>query len=64
MDACQGFSPTRERQLIFAMVNTLLQGDGLKRVRFYVQGKQPQTLAGSLYLPGDFLMNVGIIQEQ
>ena len=63
VDACQGFSPTQERQLIYAMVNTLLQDGDLKRVRFYIQGQQPQTLAGSLYLPGDFLMNVDIVQE-
>lgn len=64
MDACQDFSPARERQFIYAIVNTLLQDNDLKRVRIYVRGQQPKTLAGSLYLPGDFLMNVGIIQEQ
>ncbi len=64
MAACQGYTPTQERQLVYAVVNTLLQGDDLKRVRLYIQGQQPQTLSGSLYLPGDFLMNTGIIQEQ
>ena len=64
VDACQGFTPDRERQLVYAMVNTLLQSSSLKRVRFYIQGEQPQSLAGSLYLPGDFLLNADIVQDR
>ena len=63
VEACRGFSPDRERQLVYAMVNTLLQSSAVKRVRFYIQGEQPQSLAGSLFLPGDFLMNADIVQQ-
>lgn len=59
--AAQGFSPARERQLVYAIVNTLLENRDLRRVRLYVDGAQPDTLAGAVYLPGEFLANPGIV---
>lgn len=59
---CQGLSPEEERQVIYSMVNTLAELRGIRRVRFYIAGHQPETLAGSLYLPGEFLFNPDITE--
>lgn len=52
---CQDMPPQRERSLIYAVVNTLCRLPGVKRVSFFVMGQQPETLAGAVFLPGDFL---------
>lgn len=61
MDTCTNYTPQQERLAIYAMVNTLTQHQAIRRVRFYVAGEQPETIAGGIYLPGEFLMNPGII---
>lgn len=58
--ACEGMDATQERNMIYAMVNTLTELDGVSRVRFYVNGKQ-ESLAGHLFIEGEFLRNTGII---
>lgn len=58
--ACQGLSPESERLMVYSLVNTLSCLRGIRRVRFYVMGEQPETFAGSLYLPGEFLFNPSI----
>ena len=50
-----------ERRLIYAVVNTLCELKGVKRVAFFIQGDQPETLAGTLFLPGDFLPNADLV---
>ncbi|NLD51383.1 MAG: GerMN domain-containing protein, partial [Clostridiales bacterium] len=57
----QGLSPQQERALIYSMVNTLCDTRGTQRVRFFIDGQQPDTLAGAIYLPGEFLQNPEII---
>lgn len=55
------FGPDEEKRMIYAVVNTLCELSEVKRVAFYVQGKQPETLAGTVYLPGDFLPNLDLL---
>ncbi|MBR6186664.1 MAG: GerMN domain-containing protein [Clostridia bacterium] len=57
------FGPDEEKRMIYALVNTLCELSGVKRVAFYVQGKQPETLAGTVYLPGDFLPNLDLLAD-
>lgn len=59
--ACQSISPEDERNLVYAMVNTLCQLDDVRAVRFYVEGLAADTLAGSVYLKSPLLPNPGII---
>ncbi len=51
----------QERQMIYAIVNTLCENPVVSRVRFYVAGTQPESLAGEIYLPGEFLPNPGLV---
>jgi len=62
--ACSQYDETRERLLIYAMVNTLCETLSLKRVRFYIADNQPEYLSGHLYLPGYFIINTGIIRTR
>ena len=57
----EDFGLDEEKRMIYAMVNTLCELSGVKRVAFYVQGAQPETLAGTVYLPGDFLPNLDLL---
>ena len=61
-DACDGMDAVEERNLIYAIVNTITELQGVTRVRFYVDGEQTE-LAGHLFLPGEFLRNSGLILE-
>ena len=60
---CQGFSPAQERQMVYSLVNTLTQLPGVRRVCFFILGDQPQSFAGALYLPGDFMPNLDLIEN-
>ncbi|MHC1785953.1 MAG: GerMN domain-containing protein [Christensenellales bacterium] len=61
--AVSAFTPIKERQLLYAMVNTLLENKSLRRVRFFIDGAQPETLSGAIYLPGEFLMDPDIVED-
>lgn len=61
-DACDGMDAVEERNMIYAIVNTITELQGVTRVRFYVDGEQTE-LAGHLFLPGEFLRNSGLILE-
>ncbi len=63
LEACQGMSPLRERQMIYAIVNTLTESRGIRRVRLYVDGSQPESLGGAVWVPGEFLFNPNIVLE-
>lgn len=56
-------SPARERLLIYGMVNTLCDSRGVQRVALFVEGQQPDSLAGNIYLPGEFLKNPDIVAD-
>ena len=59
--SCQTLSPRAERDLVYAMVNTLCTLDGVRAVRFYVEGRAADTLAGSVYLRSPLLPNPGLV---
>lgn len=61
--SCQRLSPRAERDLIYAMVNTLCGLDGIRAVRFLVEGRPADTLAGSVYLRSALLPNPGIVAQ-
>ncbi len=52
-----------EARMIYSLVNTLCGLPGVKRTALFVQGSQPDSLAGAIYLPGDFLPNTDLIGE-
>ena len=57
----QGLDADTERGMIYSIVNTLCELPPVKRAAFFVQGEQPDSLAGAIYLPGDFLPNLDLI---
>lgn len=59
--SCQNLGPRAERDLVYAMVNTLCALDGIRAVRFYIEGSPADTLAGSVYLRSALLPNPGIV---
>lgn len=58
---CQGLTPDEERNLIYAMVNTLCELDFVNRVRFYVAGATVDTLTRDIFLRGALLPNPGLV---
>ena len=58
----QGMDGDQERIMIYSLVNTLCELPGVKKVSIFVMGEQPDTLAGSVFLPGDFMPNYNLIQ--
>ena len=61
--ACQGLDERNERALVYSMVNTLCQLSGIRAVRFYVESRPADTLAGSIYLKSVLLPNPGIVGD-
>ncbi len=59
--SCQNLGPRAERDLVYAMVNTLCALEGIRAVRFYIEGSPADTLAGSVYLRGALMPNPGIV---
>ncbi|MBE5781776.1 MAG: hypothetical protein E7329_00510 [Clostridiales bacterium] len=60
---CEGMDETQERLLIYSLVNTLTELSPVKKVSIYIMGEQPETLAGALFLPGDFWPNLNILHS-
>ena len=58
--ACQTLDARSERNLIYAMVNTLCQLEDIRAVRFYIEGLAADTLAGNVYLKSPLLPNPGV----
>ena len=56
----QAAGPERETLLCYSIVNTLCLNSGMKRVCFFFEGVQAETIAGSLYWGGEFLYNPGM----
>ena len=44
----------QEREVVYAIVNTLTQGMSAERVAFFFDGAQRETLAGGLEMRGEF----------
>lgn len=51
-----------QRLLAYAMVNTLCEGLGVRRVRFHFGGETREELGSALLWSGDFLYNPGLIR--
>ena len=47
----------KEMLLCYAMVNTLCENNGMKRVCFFFEGEQTEWIAGEIYWAGEFLYN-------
>ena len=50
----------KEMLLCYAMVNTLCENTGMKRVCFFFEGEQAEWIAGVIYWAGVFLYNPGL----
>lgn len=59
---CQGLDAPAERNLIYAMVDTLCELPGVSAARFYVEGEPLDSLAGSIYLRGPLYANPGLAE--
>ena len=62
INLCQNLPAQEEQLMVYSLVNTLCELPGVKRVAFFIMGEQPETFAGSVFLPGDFLPNYHLIQ--
>ena len=45
------------------MVNTLCRNTGMRRVRFFFEGEQVETIAGEIYWAGEFMYNTGLAEK-
>ena len=52
-----------EMLLCYSMVNTLCKNTGMKRVRFYFEGRQEEHIAGTIYWAGEFMYNIGLAEK-
>ena len=59
---CQNMTAQQEQLMVYSLVNTLCELPGVNRVAFFIMGEQPETFAGSVFLPGDFLPNYHLMQ--
>lgn len=59
--ALSKLSDRYERAAVYAMVNTLTEGDGVERVVFFFEGEQKQALGGTLEMRGGFVRNPGMV---
>ena len=59
---CEGMTADAEKRMIYAVVNTLCELEEVRKAAFFVQGAQPASLAGALFLPGDFLPNADLVE--
>ena len=56
----QEYGAEKEALLCYSMVNTLCLNTGMKRVCFFFDGEQAETIAGELYWGGEFIYNPGL----
>ena len=61
--AIQELGPETEILVCYSMVNTLCRNTGMKRVRFFFEGIQAETIAGAIYWAGEFLYNIGLAEK-
>jgi germination protein M len=59
---CQTLDAKAERNLVYAMVNTLTELDGVKTVQFYIEGEVVDVLSQQIYIKAPLMRNPGIIQ--
>ena len=52
-----------ETLICYSIVNTLCKNTGMKRVRFFFEGKQIEKVSGSIYWAGEFMYNIGLAEK-
>ena len=55
--------PEAETLICYSMVNTLCKNTGMKRVRFFFEGEQVESIAGTIYWAGEFMYNIGLAEK-
>lgn len=61
---CQGLNAQQERNLVYAMVNTITGLPGVSTVRFQLEGEPVDTLVSAIFLRGSLMRNPGLIRER
>lgn len=56
-DLIEKHGPEKERLVCYAIVNTLCRNTGMKKVCFFFEGEQAETIAGEIYWAGVFFYN-------
>ena len=59
----QSWGRERETLLCYSMVNTLCENSGARRVCFFFEGEQVESIAGEIYWAGVFDANNGLAEE-
>ena len=59
----QAWGREGETLLCYSMVNTLCENTGARRVCFFFEGEQVESIAGVIYWAGYFDMNTGLCEE-
>ena len=52
-----------ETLICYSMVNTMCRNTGKRRVRFYFEGEQVESIAGTIYWAGEFMYNAGLAEK-
>lgn len=63
MTLCEKMDADAEKRMVYSLVNSLCHLEGVKKVQILVEGTQPDSLAGYLYLPGVFLPNPDLVTQ-
>ena len=61
---CQGMDFSAERDLVYAIVNTLTELTNVRGVQFSFEGKLAETLVDAIYLKTVLLRNPGLVREE
>ncbi len=62
--SCQKMDEQAERNLVYAMVNTLCGLDPVHKVRFFIDGQSVDALVTSISLRGTLMPNPGIVVQE
>ncbi len=60
---CQGFNAHEERNLVYAIVNTLTGIPDVSSVRFQLEGEPVDSLVSSIFLRGPLMRNPGLVSD-
>lgn len=60
---CQSLDIQQERNLVYAMINTLAELENIGAVRFFIEGNAVDTLTDSIYLKTALLPDHGLVAE-
>jgi hypothetical protein len=60
-ESFNSLSIDESRLAIYSIVNTMCELRGIRRVRFFISGEQPENFSDSIFLPGEFIRNPGMV---